>query len=707
MGTFYLDFINGNDANDGSSWANAWKTFRSGATEARIAPGDLIKIAKTPAEASLGINMTLTEASNVITLASALTANICTCENNWTAASGDVTCSNQSSLNQGSYSAQSAISAAFGTGLASYWAMTATDFSGYQNISFCIYSNVDVAANSLQITLCSDNAGATPVDSFTIDRPLRAGKRHFFTLKKGSALGSSIQSVALNVLVDLGGSTANIRLDNILACNSLHLLTLIGKQGGPWFPIRCIDGTSVTMGFGVYYNSWTNYSWYRATESGVAAYVVEPAIVENYSSAYNGLIVQDAGNADADTGRITFAGGYDTSSGDQDGWTWCFPECVGDVDGGFNSCGINLNNKDYLSFEHLHMGGFYQGVYFGSGLQRGVHFDTYHSVCQRPWDTSQPSTTGGALIRWTGGTWKWSSAEQAAIPCGNGAYQGGHFFADNNLDIYYGNAYSCPIKFVGTHIVFLGKVTVKFFNAAYADVGVAFTSCFETYVNEIETEKVAYSVSFESCGHLVIGKLTSTSCTYLARQVQSEMTDVTIQNLVVPAGSPTDLSRGSVTEGSYQFGGMQDFVNFDRYKADNRYKAVGRYGNISDHITGGEAADWAYGGSGLSWYFDPLDVNKPLVKTFFAPVSAVETSLKMQVRKSASAATCKLLVSIHGCGITPVKLEEVTLTDSWAEYESTAFTPARAGFVIVSLYAYDGSTSGNIGIDDIVVAATA
>lgn len=54
MSTFYIDLDNGSDAADGSSWANAWKTITSGATAARIAPGDTIRISKTPDPVSIG-----------------------------------------------------------------------------------------------------------------------------------------------------------------------------------------------------------------------------------------------------------------------------------------------------------------------------------------------------------------------------------------------------------------------------------------------------------------------------------------------------------------------------------------------------------------------------------------------------------------------------------------------------------------------------
>lgn len=60
MATYYLDYEGGNDANDGLSFANRWKTMTSGATAARIAPGDTIRIMGSPAPTSLGIGATWT-----------------------------------------------------------------------------------------------------------------------------------------------------------------------------------------------------------------------------------------------------------------------------------------------------------------------------------------------------------------------------------------------------------------------------------------------------------------------------------------------------------------------------------------------------------------------------------------------------------------------------------------------------------------------
>lgn len=64
MAVYYIDLDNGNDSNNGSSWALAWKTITNGATAARIAPGDEIRVSKTPDPVSIG-NASWTDNTNV------------------------------------------------------------------------------------------------------------------------------------------------------------------------------------------------------------------------------------------------------------------------------------------------------------------------------------------------------------------------------------------------------------------------------------------------------------------------------------------------------------------------------------------------------------------------------------------------------------------------------------------------------------------
>jgi hypothetical protein len=54
VATFYLDQDGGNDANNGTTFALRWKTITSGATAARIAPGDEIRIMASPDPTSIG-----------------------------------------------------------------------------------------------------------------------------------------------------------------------------------------------------------------------------------------------------------------------------------------------------------------------------------------------------------------------------------------------------------------------------------------------------------------------------------------------------------------------------------------------------------------------------------------------------------------------------------------------------------------------------
>lgn len=78
----YVDLYNGDDSNDGSSWANAWKTVTGGATAARLVTGDEIRVSKTPDPVSVG-NATWTDCNKLVELAAARTADIFDCATLW------------------------------------------------------------------------------------------------------------------------------------------------------------------------------------------------------------------------------------------------------------------------------------------------------------------------------------------------------------------------------------------------------------------------------------------------------------------------------------------------------------------------------------------------------------------------------------------------------------------------------------------------
>lgn len=252
MPTYFIDTELGNDALDGLSFANRWKTLTNGATAARIAPGDTIRIKASPYPTSLGQTATWTNKSRVVTLTSAVTANISTCETAWTQ-SANVTATASSTAKEGTNAASIVIAAGFTTGLAAYFPLgAATDFSAYQQVSFWYYNSL-ISANNATLRLCSDAAGVTAVNIIPIPQAAVASTWTQVTFDNGAALGNSIQSVALYIETDNGAQT--IFLDNIIACkapsaaDSLTLRSLISKgtTNEPWWAIKSINGTQVQL----------------------------------------------------------------------------------------------------------------------------------------------------------------------------------------------------------------------------------------------------------------------------------------------------------------------------------------------------------------------------------------------------------------------------------------------------------------------------
>lgn len=330
MATFYIDPENGNDANAGTSFALAWKTIKTGATAARIAPGDVIRIKKSPDPTSIG-SCTWTDTSRNLTIPANVIKDVDMGESSWTA-SANVTCTTSATRKQGNTSSSHAIGAGFGTGLASYKALgAATDFSGYQQLSFWIRSSAAITAGTYRINLCSDAAGATPVDSFDIPAIPVANTWHAYTVNKGSALGASIQSVALYRVS--GADTPTILLDNIIACkatssaDALNLRSLVGKNTASepwWFTIESVSGTTLVLGGQPGANLNASRA-FRGTSESVATYRREQFLVDTPGASAGDStashLVNDSGSVAG--GYITFSGGWnETDMSTQTGETW-------------------------------------------------------------------------------------------------------------------------------------------------------------------------------------------------------------------------------------------------------------------------------------------------------------------------------------------------------------------------------------------------
>lgn len=357
MAVYFLDYEGGNDANDGLSFANRWKTFGSGATAARIAPGDTIRVMGSPVPTSLGVNGTWTNLSPTVTLASALNALIDNCDTAWTA-SPNVTCTaNTSTYRTPTGSASMAIAAGFTTGLAAYKALAgATDYSAYQGITFWIQVNATVAASTLSIRLCSDAAGAVTVDTLVIPALPIANAWVPVYIDKGSALGASIQSIALYCDADPG--TVTVLLDNISTVkaagnDNLNLTSLIGKNtaGEYWWALRSINGTTVTLDNCPLSASTATILGYVGTTETVTTHKRET--IKTTMTTGSVHVVQDSGSSG---NSITFSGGWNrTDMSTQDGVTYFDGQCA-------NGTCLDLTSRSFIHLDKLY------AVRYGVGI---------------------------------------------------------------------------------------------------------------------------------------------------------------------------------------------------------------------------------------------------------------------------------------------------------------------------------------------------
>lgn len=370
MATFYLDPVGGNDANDGTTFANRWQTFTSGATAARTAPGDTIRIIASPDATALGQAATFTDGSPTVTLTTAVTQDVNQAVGSWTA-STNVTSTTSTNRKFGSFSTSIAIAAGFTTGKAAYTSVAINNFSAYQQLSFWINMTAGVMTvdGDISICLCSDTLGATVVNTFPVPRIRGTGTWQAYTVDFGSALGSSIQSIALYVNVDRAAQT--FLLNNIMACkapsaaDSLSLTSLIGKNNGiePWLGIQSILGTAITLESHHNYSLATNTpnGNYSGTTESTSIYKREPlilpsSIVSTSTNTTTWATIQEGGSAGS---PVTYSGGWNrTDMSTQTGLTYV---------SGVNGWGYGLQNQvAYVNVSKYNPVRFYYGVSYAS-----------------------------------------------------------------------------------------------------------------------------------------------------------------------------------------------------------------------------------------------------------------------------------------------------------------------------------------------------
>ena len=245
---------------------------------------------------------------------------------------------------------------AFTTGKLAYYTLPATlDLSGYQQVSFYIYSgSIALSSNQIELRLCSDSTGDTVVNTISVPAvPL--GRWMAVTIDNGASLGSSISSISYNINSDLSTTQdVPIFLSNIIACkasssaDSLTLTSLIGKNttGETFWGIQSINGTRVMLDAdtGATPTS-TNVRGYYGTSATVTTWKREtiklgPAV----GSATALQTIQESGT---DSSFITYSGGWDrTNMSTQTLETW-----LDGVNG--NGYGIFVSSLTFIIISNL------------------------------------------------------------------------------------------------------------------------------------------------------------------------------------------------------------------------------------------------------------------------------------------------------------------------------------------------------------------
>ena len=338
----------------GASLDDPWATIGSGATAARIAPGDEVRLIGSPAPVSIG-SATWNNKSVIVTLADpTLTKLVDACDTGWVRQAGV--------LNPPTPKSREG-AAAFGFYRGSGWTTNTkqaykalgavTDFSAYDAISLWY----DGRSGSLDICLCSDTQGDVVVDRCTIGPGVNSGRWQWYTAGKngGGKLNSAIQSVAIwtgSSISGLGTSTAFAYwFDDIIACNfgGLHLGSLISKNssevGGAetWFGIQSINGATVYLDTHTETATGVGRGYPGATET-VETYIRATTATAPQASPTGSVnTVNDSGAA---TAPLRITGGWSWSTLEQDGLT------ILDGSNGFG-VGLNVASKAYLDVERI------------------------------------------------------------------------------------------------------------------------------------------------------------------------------------------------------------------------------------------------------------------------------------------------------------------------------------------------------------------
>jgi hypothetical protein len=282
------------------------------------------------------------------------------------------------------------INASFTTGKIAYYTLPATlNLSAYEQLSLYIGQVSGSTLGGLTMSLCSDTTGDTAVDTFTIPSTGQGFSVWCpFTINKGSALGSSIQSISISRAVNNGAQSFNfnsiVAVKSPTSVDALSNTSLVTKNNGTEGSYAVggfcgSDGTIVYLesrprgnnivnntqvGDGAYYGTTETASLWRYEPFN--PYTLNGVGLQNISNGSTTYMVFASGLNGAINAPVTFSGGWDsTNMSTRTAQTWFSNQ---------NGNGLGLSgNQAYITTDRVNYTKCNtQGLFYGSGSTGSV-----------------------------------------------------------------------------------------------------------------------------------------------------------------------------------------------------------------------------------------------------------------------------------------------------------------------------------------------
>ena len=578
--------------------------------------------------------------------------------------------------------------ASFTTGKLAYKTLPATlNLSSYQQLSFFFrqYSGTLNSANGLSIALCSDTTGDVVVNTAYIPTHYNTSNPHWDVVDFGTALGTTINSIALYLNEDLGA--AGYALFPIVACkapndpNCLTLQHLVGKNvaGEPWYKLMGFKGTVAWFIDGNYDVSTTYpHTNYQGTTETVSTYAYLPTEVKSLTNKNTILASGTVGSP------IIVSGGWDRT----DMSTQTLETCLATRARGSDALTVN---KDYIHLSNFSIVGHADAVTLYSSI--GCIIDINHLVY-----VSNGVTFGGTA---TNNTVTISTGSQSAQVAGGTQ---ANYLSHNTINIT--SIVSCTQNRLG-HVVSVGTgcwdITVTQMLGVYNGFSI------QGQGNVTCTTLSYCKTGVYATVDLTLSNSALSNCTYgLSGNNNS---NITLKNVTITGSSLYDIysiarltaKNSSFTSIFYSDLYPQSQLTSDRHDQTPGSKTFCQYGTIETNSSVRHTA------SGYSWKFAPTSI-LPKANLLNIPICRVALTANVTATISIWAyKTTSPVIGVLYCeknqlaGINSLIETETTpaTINSWQQL-SINVTATESGIIEIRFGVYNDTSL--VYIDDLTVS---